>query len=186
LLISTNMKHPILEKITIPEGISCHYSKNVLVCTKDSKSLERKILVPSTEIKVHGGEIILECKKGNKNNFKGIMSTIAHIKNLFAGLQENFVYQLESCNVHFPMTLKIENDVVKINNFLGEKVPREARILPNVDVKIDGAKITVSSTSREAAGQTAANLEKATKLHGRDKRIFQDGIYITEKPGRFA
>ena len=178
------MKHHILEKLTIPEGISCEYTNKVMRCTNSKKSLEKKISVPSTEIKIHSNEIILDCKKGNKNNFKGIMSAIAHIKNLFAGLQENFIYRLESCNVHFPMTMKIEGEKVKINNFLGEKVPREAKILPGVEVKIDGPKITVSSSDREAAGQTAANLEKATKLRGRDKRIFQDGIYITEKPGR--
>jgi large subunit ribosomal protein L6 len=178
------MKHHIIEKISIPEGISCHYSNNVLTCTKDSKTLKRKISIPSTEIKVHEKEIILECKKGNKNNFTGIMSNIAHIQNLFRGLQESFIYKLESCNVHFPMTLKTEGEKIKINNFLGEKVPREAKILPGVEVKIEGPKITVSSNDREAAGQTAANLERATKLKGRDKRIFQDGIYITEKPAR--
>ncbi len=186
MLISTKMKKHFSEKIQIPEGISCTYESQILKCTMGAKTLERKISVQSTEIKINNNEIIFECKNGNKNNFKGIMSSIAHIKNLFSGLQEEFVYRLESCNVHFPMTLKVENGVVKINNFLGEKVPREARILSGVDVKIDGQKITVTSNDREAAGQTAANLERATKLKGRDRRIFQDGIYIVEKPARSA
>nr|AJS11822.1 50S ribosomal protein L6P [uncultured archaeon] len=184
MLISFNMKHHILEKLPVPEGISCEYSHGILKCTGGSTTSERKILISSTEIKVHNNEIILECKKGNKKNFTKVMSMIAHIKNLFAGLQNVFVYKLESCNVHFPMTLKLESGKVVINNFLGEKVPREAKILPGVEVKINGPQITVSSNYREAAGQTAANLEKATKLRGRDRRIFQDGIYITEKPAR--
>ncbi|MFH1802592.1 MAG: 50S ribosomal protein L6 [archaeon] len=178
------MKHQILEKVEIPEGISCQYVDGVLKCTKDSKILERKIAIPGTEVKVEGKEVILECKKGNKNHFKSIMSAMAHIDNIFTGLQEPFVYKLESCNVHFPMTIKSEGDKVTINNFLGEKVPRYAKILPGVDVKIQGPQITVSSDSRDAAGQTAANLEKATKLRGRDRRIFQDGIYLVEKPRR--
>jgi len=36
----------------------------------------------------------------------------------------------------------------------------------------------------EDAGQTAANIERATKIKGFDPRVFQDGIYIIEKPGR--
>lgn len=178
------MKRRILETVAIPAGISCEISDGVIRCTKDSKTLQRKISVPSTEVNIKDSEVILECKKGNKNNYKGIMSMVAHLKNLFNGLEETYVYKLESCNVHFPMTIKVEPNRVVINNFLGEKVPREAKILPGVEVKIEGPKITVTSHDREAAGQTAANLERATKLTGRDRRIFQDGIYIVEKPGR--
>lgn len=178
------MKHVITEKIQIPEGVSCIYENKILKCSKDSKTLERKIKLLQAELTIQDNEITLHCKRGNKNNHKIITSNIAHIKNLFLGLQEKFVYHLEACNVHFPMTLKADGDKLVINNFLGEKVPRHAKILPNVDVEIKGHSITVFSHDKEAAGQTAANFEKATKLTGRDRRIFQDGIFIIEKPGR--
>jgi len=184
LLIFIKMKNPIQEKIQIPEGISCSYINKILTCTKDSTIMERKISLPGTEIKINNNEISLNCKKGNKRNYKTIKSNIAHIKNMFSGLQEKFVYKLESCNVHFPMTLKVEGTYLVISNFLGEKVPRHAKILPNVEVEIKGQKIEVSSYEKEAAGQTAANLEKSTKIKSKDKRIYQDGIYIVEKPLR--
>ena len=79
------------------------------------------------------------------------------------------------------MTLKIKNNELIINNFLGEKVPRKATIFPNVEVEIKGNIIKVSSIDKEAAGHTAANMEKATKVKKRDRRIFQDGIFITKK-----
>jgi large subunit ribosomal protein L6 len=67
---------------------------------------------------------------------------------------------------------------------LGEKIPRYANIISGVEINVKGQEITITSHDIEAAGQTAANIEKATKVRNRDRRIFQDGIYIVEKPGR--
>jgi len=178
------MRKKLLEKIAIPDGVACEYTSGIFRCKKDLIEVSREINVPQVEVKVKGNEVILECKKGNKIQYKTIVSFLMHIKNMFQGLNEKFVYKLESVNVHFPMTIKIESDKLVISNFLGEKVSRHAKILPNVDVEIKGPNITVSSVDRDAAGQTAANFEKATKVKGRDKRIYQDGIYIVEKPAR--
>ncbi len=82
------------------------------------------------------------------------------------------------------MTLKIDGSRLLINNFLGEKTARIAKILPEVVIEIKGQKITITSANKDAAGQTAANVEKATKIRNRDRRVFQDGIYITEKAVR--
>lgn len=146
--------------------------------------MERKLNLPSTDVKLSSESIVFECKKGNKNNFKKIKSAIAHINNIFSGLNEKFVYKMEACNVHFPMTIKVDSKKLIINNFLGEKTPRVAVIIPNVDVEVKGTLLTLTSNDRNAAGQTAANIEKATKIKARDRRIYQDGIFITQKPGR--
>jgi len=178
------MKQKLSQSIQIPEGIVCEYQSGILKCKKDSLELSKKLSAPTIDVKIENNEIKVECKKGNKTDYKKIMTFLAHIKNIFHGLNEQFVYELEICNVHFPMSVKSEGDKISITNFLGEKEPRYAKILPNVEVKVSGNKITVSSPDREAAGQTAANLEKATKVRGRDRRIYQDGIFITKKPGR--
>jgi large subunit ribosomal protein L6 len=41
--------------------------------------------------------------------------------------------------------------------------------------------VTVSGSDREKVGQTAANIEMACKIKKRDRRVFQDGIYIVSK-----
>ncbi|MEM4259480.1 MAG: 50S ribosomal protein L6 [Candidatus Pacearchaeota archaeon] len=177
------MKQKISEQLEIPNGISCEFSNNILKCKKDSSELTKKIDVPGMSLSIKDNKIFIECESGNKKDFKKIKSYVAHIKNLFYGLQKEYIYRLESCNVHFPMTLKIDGDNVVITNFLGEKTPRFAKILPGVKVEIKGQKITVSSPNKEAAGHTASNLERATKIKNRDRRIFQDGIFIVERPG---
>lgn len=176
------MKQHISEQLEIPSGVSCEFLNNALKCKSGGAELSREINIPCLQISVKGNQLILECPAGNKKNFKTIKSFIAHIKNMFLGLQKEYVYKLEFCNVHFPMTLKLEGNKMIISNFLGEKTPRVATILPRVKVDIKGQKITVTSADKEAAGQTAANLEKATKIRSRDRRVFQDGIFLTERP----
>jgi large subunit ribosomal protein L6 len=180
------MRKKMIQKVQIPEGIECSLQNGFLKCKKDSTEISKDMNVPRIEVKAEGNEVVVQCAKGNKIQYKTILSLVAHINNMFSGLNEKFVYKLESVNVHFPMTIKVDGDKLTIGNFLGEKTPRHAKIMPNVEVEIKGQNITISSINREAAGQTAANFEKATRVKGKDKRIYQDGIYITEKPGRFS
>ncbi len=174
------------ETLEIPAGVSCEYKHKVFVCKADGKTLKRALNLPGITVDVSEHKIHIHTTSGNKKTFTSIRSTIAHLNNLFKGLKEEFVYTLEACNVHFPMTLKLDKHMLTINNFLGEKVPRHAPILEGVDVEIKGQKITLKSADREAAGQTAANIETATKVRNRDRRVFQDGIFITSRPGGMA
>lgn len=177
------MKAHLTESIEIPEGVSCTFADNTLRCKKGADEIARRIAIPNISVKVESNKVIFDCPRGNKKDYKIIKSNIAHMKNVFTGLQEKYVYHLESCNVHFPMTMKVDGNKFVISNFLGEKTPRIAKIVSGVSVEVKGAKITVTSHNKEAAGQTAANLEKATKIRNRDRRIFQDGIYLVDRPG---
>ena len=180
------MRNIISESVAIPEGISCEVKDGNIVCSKGGVSLSRVLEGMGIVVTVKQGVISIECAAGNKMHRSKVQTLKAHLVNMFVGLQKAFVYSLEACNVHFPMTMKVEKGFLIINNFLGEKTPRKAKILEGVVIEVKGQKITLTSADREAAGQTAANIEKATKIRNRDRRVFQDGIYITAKPGRNA
>ena len=177
------MRIKIEEKIAIPSGVECEISGKELICKKDGISLTRKVNVPGIKCSAGNNEIVFTCEAGNKNHYKIIKTQIAHVKNMFSGLNEMFVYNLQAVNVHFPMTLKVEGDRLAITNFLGEKVKRYANIIPGVDVQVKGQEVVVSSHDIEKAGHTAANIEKATRIRFRDRRVFQDGIFLTSKRG---
>ena len=178
----TNMKKMYSEKIEIPAGIQCEIKDKTILCSKNGKQVSKSITTAAITLSVDGNTLVLTGKTDKKNYLKLIRSYSAHVRNLFAGLEKEFVYTLQACNVHFPMTLKQEKEQILINNFLGEKIPRVANILDGVELKIEGVKIKVISADIEKAGQTAANIEKASKVTGKDRRIFQDGIFITKKP----
>jgi large subunit ribosomal protein L6 len=85
---------------------------------------------------------------------------------------------------HFPIKTAIKGDTFVVENFLGEKCPRKTKILGDTKVTVKGDQVLLNGPNVEDVGQTAANIERATKIKGFDPRVFQDGIYIVEKPGR--
>ncbi|MBE8539749.1 50S ribosomal protein L6 [Geoglobus acetivorans] len=118
-----------------------------------------------------------------KSKVKAMVGTFAaHINNLIRGVTEGFEYRLRILYSHFPMKVRVEGKEVIIENFLGEKHPRKARIFGRAEVKVQGNEIIVTGVDKEECGQTAANIEQATKKKNLDIRVFQDGIYIVEKP----
>ena len=184
MLTFIKMKKKYEYEIEIPEGINCEFAEGNLVCKKGNTELKKDIAVPGTKMHLKDSKIVFTCNKANKKDIAIIKANAAHIKNMFGGLQEKFVYEMEICNVHFPMNVRVQDKELVISNFLGEKINRMAKIIEGADVEIKGNKIIVSSADVEKAGQTAANIEKASKVPKKDRRIFQDGIFITSKPGR--
>jgi large subunit ribosomal protein L6 len=108
----------------------------------------------------------------------------AHIRNMLVGATKGFEYKMKIVYAHFPIKTSIKGDIFVIENFLGEKFPRKTRILGATKVQVKGDQVVLTGPNVEDVGQTAANIERATKIKGFDPRVFQDGIYITEKPGR--
>ena len=184
MLISIKMKKDLKRTIELPEGYTATVSGNHMTVKGKGKEVTKEFDKGKVAISVNVGKVELSAKNATRRESRMIGTIEAHITNMIKGLGEEFVYKLEICNVHFPMNVKVEGDRVVIKSFLGEKVDRIAKIVPNVKVEVKGSEVKVFSSNREAAGQTAANIEKATKVVGRDRRIFQDGIFMKEKCGR--
>lgn len=117
-----------------------------------------------------------------KRRTKALVGTIkAHIRNMIIGVTKGYRYKLKIIFSHFPVSVKVQGDKIIIENFLGEKAPRIAKVVGNVNVKVESDDIIVEGIDIEAVGQTAANIELATKISEFDRRVFVDGIYIYEK-----
>jgi large subunit ribosomal protein L6 len=82
------------------------------------------------------------------------------------------------------MQVTVEGDEVVIENFLGERAPRRTEINGDTDVEVDEERIVLRGPDIEAVGQTAADIEQLTRVQDKDLRVFQDGVYITNKPNR--
>ena len=117
-----------------------------------------------------------------KKKQASLVNTISsHVKNMIKGVTEGFTYRLKIVFIHFPMTINVQGNKVLINNFVGERSPRVAKIFGDVQVKVDGDDIVVTGNDIEAVAQTAANIQESTKIRNKDLRKFLDGIYVYKK-----
>ncbi len=117
-----------------------------------------------------------------KRKFSAMSGTIeAHIKNMILGVTIGYKYTMKIFFTHFPISVAVKDKEVQIKNFLGERGLRTADIVGNVKIKIDKDQLSIAGINKESVGQTAANIETACRLTKRDRRIFQDGIFISTK-----
>lgn len=170
--------------IKIPENVQIVLEDSILKVKGPKGETTKRLLSPLVKLKKEDKEIILLTEKQTKKEKRIINTFRAHLKNLIQGVSKPFIYKLKICSSHFPITATVEKDEFIIKNFMGEKVPRKAKILPNVTVRIDGDVVIVESINKELAGQTASNIEQACKRPGFDSRVFADGIWIFHKAGK--
>ena|SRR3989344_53316 len=178
------MKKEIFQQIEIPEGVDVKIEGRSFIVKGKDGDARREFDIKNLEIKKTENKIIIGNKKATKKEKKMIKTISAHLKNLIKGVQKNFEYTLKVCFSHFPITVEIKGKDVLIKNFLGEKIPRKTKIPEGVKIKINKDIISITSPDKEIAGQAAANFETATKIRKRDRRVFQDGIFIINKAGR--
>ena len=53
-----------------------------------------------------------------------------------------------------------------------------------VEIKLNGDEIIVKGIDKETVGNIAGRIEQLTRITDRDRRKFQDGIFIIEKAGK--
>ncbi len=167
--------------VEVPDNLEVEIEKDKIKLSNGEQNLVRKLPESNITFKKEGSSIVLAaiCPKRRDLALLGTIS--AHLNNMVFGLTKGFEYVLKLVYSHFPVTLNKKNDKIFIENFLGERSPRIAKILEGVKVNISSDTIVVCGADKEAVGQTAANLELATKIRHKDPKVFQDGLYVVEK-----
>ena len=175
----------ISHSIALPEGASASIAGDVITVSKDGQSLSREFRHHKVEVRAVNGDLEVFVNLPRRSD-KALAGTwAAHLRNMALGVDEGFEYRLKAVFSHFPMSLKVDGKQMIINNLFGEKVPRVAK-LPwspaEVEVRVENkTDVVVKGADREKVGQTAANIERACRIKNRDRRVFQDGIYIVSK-----
>ncbi len=173
----------LTEKIEVPQGINAELHGGLLSVKGAGKENKRHFKSTNVVLKKQDNVIEVYTKSERRNDLAETYTIISHIRNMIKGLQKEYECRLEVVFSHFPMNVTVKEGYVEINNIAGAKHPKKARIIGHSKVEVKGKDITVKGHNKEDVGQTAANMEQATKIKGKDIRIYQDGIYITKKVG---
>ena len=171
----------VKEQITVPDGVTASFENNVLTIKGEKGELLRTFIHPKIEMKVNGNIIKVECKNPRKKEKALVGTFVAHIKNMLKGVTEGFEYKMKTVFSHFPIKTSVEGNEFVVQNFLGERSSRKAKILDGVTIETKGEDVTVQGIDKEKVGQTVANIERATLVKKRDIRVFQDGVYRISK-----
>ena len=167
--------------IRIPEGVEIDAKGHTVTVKANGEDHVREFKSHRLNIETKDNSIILTGSPVNKQTSALLMTVIAHIKNMITGLKLGYNYKMKVTYSHFPMTVEVKEKIVQINNFLGEKFPRKANIVGNTKVAVKGQEVNLTGRKIEDVSQTAANIEQATKVRGKDIRRYTDGIFIVEK-----
>ncbi|WP_122091339.1 50S ribosomal protein L6 [Halalkalicoccus subterraneus] len=186
-------------EITLPDEVDCEIDHLDVTISGPDGEVTRRLWYPdvtvSTEtvteaVETDDGEtderdveaLVIESETDNAKTNATIGTFESHVRNMVLGVTGGWEYRMEVLYSHFPMQVEIDGEDVVIENFLGERAPRRTTIHGDTQVEIDGEEIVLSGPNKEDVGQTAADIEQLTRVSGKDNRVFQDGVYITEKP----
>lgn len=171
----------IEEKVKAKEGVGFKLEGKTVTVTGPKGSLTRTFNIPQVDLSIRENTVIVACRNARKKDYALLGTVRGHIKNMIEGVTKGYQYDLKLVYSHFPVKMAAKGSEFLIENFVGEKSPRKAKILSDVKVQVKGDMVHVSGIDLEAVSQTAANIEQATRITGFDRRVFQDGIYLVNK-----
>lgn len=175
----------IMEReVEVPDKIQLSVDQGIVTVKGPKGTLVRNFDLRRIKVIKNGKKVAVSCEYPRIKD-KAMVGTIeSHILNMFHGVLEGYEYKMKIVYSHFPIKVTVKGPTFVIENFLGERHPRKAKIVGDTKVVVKGDEVSLSGINIEDIGQTAANIELATKIRGFDPRVFQDGIYITHKGWR--
>jgi large subunit ribosomal protein L6 len=172
----------IEEEIKIPDGVQITVEEKTVSVKGQKGSMSKLLSHPKIDLAVNGNIVQISCSQSPHRKEKALIGTYkAHIRNMIKGVTQGYECKMKTVFSHFPIKTSVDGNQLVIQNFLGERFARRADILENIKVEVKGEIIILTGIDKEKVGQTAANIERATKVKNRDIRVFQDGIYITKR-----
>jgi len=170
-----------VKAIEIPDGVEVKVEGRVVTVKGAKGTLTHNFSETPVSILQEGKTIKVQANWPRKKEAALVGTVSSHIQNMILGVTKGFTYKLKIVFSHFPISIKIKENTVSIENFTGERSPRFVKILGDVKVSVKEDDIIVQGINLEDVSQTAANIEQATKVKSKDPRVFLDGIFIYEK-----
>jgi len=170
-----------VKTIEVPNGVEVKVDGRIVSVKGEKGALARNFSDAPVTVQFEGKEIRVQANWPRKREAALVGTVCSHIQNMITGVTKGYMYKLKVVFSHFPISVKVKENMVSIENFTGERSPRWARIMGDVKVSVKEDDVIVQGVNLEDVSQTAANIERATKVKSKDPRVFLDGIFVYEK-----
>ena len=179
--MSTEQMEKFQETVEIPKGVSVELKKHMLHFNGPLGKTHKSFRSIPINIEINDGKVILKSQGYRKRDYSILHTAKAIIRNICEGLTTGYTIKMKIVFAHFPITVKIQDKNVLIENFQGERSARITRIIGNTKVVPKGEDVILTGEVWTDITQTAANIEQHSKVKDKDHRVFLDGVYIYEK-----
>ena len=171
----------ISESVQVPEDVEVSLEGKRFTVKGPRGTLVRDFSFAPISLKLDGRTVWIRAEWPRKKEASLVGTLRSHVQNMITGVRKGFTYKVKIVFSHFPISVKLKDEAVLIENFTGERSPRKAKIIGDVQVKIQSEDVLVQGINLEDVSQTAANIEQATRVKRKDPRIFLDGLYVYER-----
>jgi large subunit ribosomal protein L6 len=167
--------------IPIPDGVTITLEGRKVTVKGKKATLSRDFSYAPLTLESDGKNVRVWAQWPRKKETAMVGTIESHIKNMIVGATKGYTYKLKIVFSHFPITVKVQDKSVLVENFTGERRARRAKILGDVKVKVEPDDIIVQGANLEDVSQTAANIETMTRVTNKDPRVFLDGLFVFER-----
>ena len=179
--MSTSQLEKLKDEVIIPEGVTVTKTKHMLSFVGPLGKTFKSFRSIPVDIEIVENKVTLKAQGERKRDYAILHTARSIIRNICEGLVEGYTIKMKVVFAHFPITVKVEGKKILIENFQGERAPRETKIVGNTKVVPKGEDVILTGEVWTDITQTAANIELKTRVKNKDHRVFLDGIYVFEK-----
>tara|TARA_B100001105_G_scaffold96139_1_gene76477 strand:- start:50 stop:604 length:555 start_codon:yes stop_codon:yes gene_type:complete len=169
------------DEIVIPEGVTVTQKKHMLTFVGPLGKTHKSFRTIPVNIEIVENKLLLKTIDFKKRDYAILHTARSLIRNICEGLIKGYTIKMKVVYAHFPVTVKVDNKKIIIENFQGERAPRITHIVGNTKVVPKGEDVILTGEVWTDITQTAANIELKTKVKNKDHRVFLDGIYVYDK-----
>jgi large subunit ribosomal protein L6 len=167
--------------IPIPDPVKISVSHKILNVQGPLGKTRKNFKKIPVDLQVEGKNVIIKSLGVRKRDYAIFKTAESLVNTLIKGIQTGYTFKMKIVYAHFPITVKVKDGYIHVENFQGERAARVSRIFGDTKVIPKGDDVLITGSVLTDVSQTAGALQQNTKVKNKDHRVFLDGLYLYEK-----
>jgi large subunit ribosomal protein L6 len=168
-------------KIPVPDPVKVKENHKQLFVEGPLGKTRKNFKRIPVDLQVNGKYIVLKSLGTRKKDYAIFKTAGSLINTLIKGVQDGYTYKMKIVYAHFPISVKVKDGNIHVENLQGERAARISKIFGDTKVIPKGDDVLITGPVLTDVSQTAGSLQQNTKVKNKDHRVFLDGVYLYEK-----